>query len=108
MKGTDWILVYVTYTGPLTKVGKCFKKVSLKQTTLDTEFVKHLKFNFMLLGTLITISTIYGILAEKVERTFESFIIEVTINFLHLNGLNNLSSQLMADMVRIVVVFSMF
>ena len=101
MKGTEWILVFVVYTGPQTKVGKCFKSVSLKQTLLDSQFVKQLKYNFMFLGGLISIATIYGIASGKVAGDFYSLLVETTINFLHLNGLNNLSSQIMADMVRI-------
>lgn len=101
LKGVEWVLLYCIHPGPLSKLGQNFTGGRAKQSLLDSQFTRLLKFNLGLLGILILLATLVGFLSGKVAFSGTALIVELTANFLQLNGLNNLSSQLLADLVRL-------
>lgn len=103
LEGTDWVLVYTIYTGYETKLGQCFSRTPLKKTPLDISLQNLItKYNFPLLGILVFIAVVFKSFKVGVTAIDLLFVVkEMVINFLHLNGLNNLSTQLTGDIVRI-------
>jgi magnesium-transporting ATPase (P-type) len=92
--GSSWILVLAVQTGSETKLGQSFGRPPIKTTALDTVLTRLIsRWNFLLLGICVLFASWWN--AQN------GFLRELIINFLQLNGLNNLSTKLIGDLVRL-------
>lgn len=87
-------MVLAVYTGSKTKLGQAFGRPPTKSTALDRSLSSLIqRWNFSLLAVCVFIASFWN-RANGLGR-------EIITNFLQLNGLNNLSTKLIGDVVRL-------